>query len=245
MRFPEYHLSRTVCQAGLGALRPLFATARADDPDGWNYCSGWPPSYRAYGRMRALLTLLTARSLRPRRVLEVAAGDAALCATLLPGNMLAVDPARVGRFDLIVAGEVLEHVAHPVALLRHLKNLLTADGRILITTPNGAYFRNRLPTCAQIKDFTQLEAQQFKPDADGQLFLVTPAELRQIAAAAGLRLAQIELWGTPVMTGRGGLRVCSGRVVARACFTLERFAQRWPACAKTKLCYALFATLSN
>jgi 2-polyprenyl-3-methyl-5-hydroxy-6-metoxy-1,4-benzoquinol methylase len=282
MRFPAYDLFRTVCASGLSAVRPLVESARADDPDGWNYGTGWPPSYQAYGRMRAILTLLTARSLHPRRVLEVAAGDAALCAALardgcevfandlraevleaavakftnrrainlISGNMLAIEPARVGRFDLIVAGEVLEHVAHPVAMLRHLKDLVTADGHILITTPNGAYLRNRLPTYAQIKNFTQLEAQQFKPDADGHLFLVTSAEMRRIAAAAGLRVAQIELWGTPMITGHGGLRVCSGRVftqagLARACFMLERLVQRLPARVQAKLCYSLFAILSN
>ena len=281
MQFPEYDLFRAVCRSGLAAVRPLLQAARADDPDGWNYGSGWPPSYQAYGRMRALLTLLTARSLRPRRALEVAAGDAALCAILatdgcevfandlreevlkeavtkfvngskinvLPGNLLAIDPARVGLFDLVVACEVLEHVAHPVALLRHLKSLVTADGHILITTPNGAYFRNRLPTYAQIKDFSRLEAQQFKPDADGHLFLVTPTEMRRIATEAGLRLAQVDLWGTPMLTGHGALRVLSGHVAARAglartCFALERFAQRLPARAKEKLCYSLFAILS-
>jgi 2-polyprenyl-3-methyl-5-hydroxy-6-metoxy-1,4-benzoquinol methylase len=281
MQFPEYDLFRAVCQSGLAAVRPLLEASRADDPDGWNYGSGWPPSYRAYGRMRAIVTLLTARSLRPRRALEVAAGDAALCASLatdgcevfandlreevlkaavakfangnrinlLPGNLLAIDPARVGRFDLVVACEVLEHVARPVPFLRHLKSLVTTNGHILITTPNGGYFRNRLPTYAQIKDFSELEAQQFKPDADGHLFLVTPTELRSIATEAGLRLAQVDLWGTPILTGHGAMRVFSGRIAARAglariCFTLERFAQRLPARAKERLCFSIFAVLS-
>jgi 2-polyprenyl-3-methyl-5-hydroxy-6-metoxy-1,4-benzoquinol methylase len=281
MQFPEYDLFRAVCQSGLAAVRPLLEADRTDDPDGWNYGCGWPPSYQAYGRMRALLTLMTARSLRPRRALEVAAGDAALCASLaiggcgvfandlreealtaavakfanggrinlLPGNLLAIDPARVGQFDLVVACEVLEHVARPVALLRHLKSLVTANGHILITTPNGGYFRNRLPTYAQIKDFSELETQQFKPDADGHLFLVTPAELRSIAAEAGLRLAQVDLWGTPLLTGHGALRVFSSRVAARAgmariCFALERFAQRLPARARERLCFSIFAVLS-
>ena len=57
-----------------------------DDAFGWNYGSVRPPSYWAYGRLRALITLAPSRTLleasTPSRVLEVAAGDAALSACL-------------------------------------------------------------------------------------------------------------------------------------------------------------------
>lgn len=52
--------------------------------------------------------------------------------------------------DLIVMGEVLEHVEDPGALLRKLRELLKEDGRLFITTPTNApaidhiyLFRNR------------------------------------------------------------------------------------------------------
>jgi len=40
----------------------------------------------------------------------------------------------------------------------------------IATTPNGAYFRNRLPTVSEIKNPASLEPKQFGPDGDGQLF---------------------------------------------------------------------------
>jgi 2-polyprenyl-3-methyl-5-hydroxy-6-metoxy-1,4-benzoquinol methylase len=43
-----------------------------------------------------------------------------------------------GRFDLVIASEVLEHVEDPVDFLRSLRGrLATTDGRVLVTTPNG------------------------------------------------------------------------------------------------------------
>ncbi len=145
--------------------------------------------------------------------MEIAAGDAALCACLerfgsdvvandlrrehlqsslgnfgnrerigiLPGNAFDLDPAATGEFDLVIACEIIEHVAHATDLLKQLRRFLCPGGRILLTTPNGAYFRNKLPTHSQIKDFKELESKQLKPDADGHLFLITPGETRQLA----------------------------------------------------------------
>ncbi|MGO9267173.1 MAG: hypothetical protein ACLQBA_20225 [Candidatus Binataceae bacterium] len=78
---------------------------------------------------------------------------------------------------------------------------------------------------------------------------MTPAELRSIATEAGLRLGQVDLWGTPMLTDHAAMRVFSGRVaacaaMARICFTLERFAHRLPARAKERLCISIFAVLS-
>lgn len=217
LELPPYELFRAACESGLSVVRPLKEAARESDEFGWNFGSGWPPSYEAYGRMRALATLENARSLQPKRILEIAAGDASLSASLAEqgvaawandlraealtaavemfetreritvhaGNCFELDPERTGRFDLMTACEVIEHVAHPVDLLRQLKRLIEPGGHILLTTPNGAYFHNRLPTYGEIKDLDALEARQFKPDADGHLFLLTPAELNELAVEAG------------------------------------------------------------
>lgn len=143
---PSYFAFHKICENGLSAVRPLiWELAKQQDPYGWNYASASLPSYEAFGRMRALFALDLARSLKPRRVLEVAAGDAALCASLqdslgcevwandlraehlerslkaftngkqigrLNGNLFDLDPETTGLFDLVVASEIVEHVAH-------------------------------------------------------------------------------------------------------------------------------------
>ncbi|HKV53227.1 MAG TPA: methyltransferase domain-containing protein [Candidatus Binataceae bacterium] len=277
MNLPAYELFEASCKQGLSVVRPLAEPARLRDDFGWNFGSAWPPSYEAFGRFRALIALQQARSLRPRRVLEVAAGDGALCACLAvdgiaavandlraaslqealacfknadsigiaPGNLFDLDPAQTGRFDLVIACEVIEHVAHPDDFLRHLKALLLPNGRLLLTTPNGSYFHNRLPNLGEIDDLEKLESGQFKPDADGHLFAITPAELRTLAAQAALRVETIDLFATPLLTGHCGLSRLRGRGIARQCYFFERWVQTLPWRLREKLSYSMTAVLAG
>lgn len=275
--YPNYALFRSVCSEGLSKIRPLRnGVSRKEDEWGWNYGSGWPPSYWAYGRMRAMMALLEASTLAPKTVLEVAAGDAALSACLakngckavandlradnlaeavsnftnaesircLPGNLFELDPAQIGRFNLVVACEIVEHVAHTVDFLLQLKRFVAPNGRILITTPNGAYFRNNLPTHSQIQDFTALEANQFKPDADGHLFLITPQELTDLAQHAGLAVERMVVWGTPAVTGHVRLAMLSTPAACWAWYQLERLSQNLPVSIREKACFNLSAVLT-
>ncbi len=271
--FPDKGIFEQVCQRGLSVVRPLRREARSADPEGWNFGSAKAPSYYAYGRLRALLTLNLARSLKPKRVLEIAAGDAALCACLeqagcdvvandlrrenikrsvayfenrqririVPGNVYELHPDVVGQFDLVIACEIIEHVAHASALLKHLRRFLCPGGRILLTTPNGAYFRNKLPTHSEIEDFEQLETREFKPDSDGHLFLITPAEMRQIAKQAGLEVENMMLWGTPFITGESGFRVLGP--IPLPYYDLEVLSQNFWESIKERLCNAMTVIL--
>jgi SAM-dependent methyltransferase len=47
-------------------------------------------------------------------------------------------PASLGarRFDTIVAGELIEHLERPYEFLRALPAFLTAEGRVILSTPN-------------------------------------------------------------------------------------------------------------
>lgn len=276
-RLPDYQLYRKVCASGLSVVRSLFDSARQHDTGGFNFSQGWPPSYSAFGRMRALLAISEAQTLAPKRALEVAAGDGALCACLaesgcdvvandlrrenleasirhlknhekisvLPGNLFDLNPADTGYFDLVIACEIIEHVAHAPKFLLQLKQFLRPGGRILLTTPNGALSWNQVPTYSQIKDFTSLEKEQFKPDADGHLFLITPTEMYRLASQAGLTVERIDLWATPFTTGHRGFRHLSKRVGLRLYFTLERLCQWLPYQARQKFCSQLSVVLVN
>lgn len=48
------------------------------------------------------------------------------------------------KFDVIIASEVIEHLFHPELLLKKLKLLLNPGGKIIITTPNFLFWKNRL-----------------------------------------------------------------------------------------------------
>lgn len=53
-------------------------------------------------------------------------------------------PASIGKFDVIVAGELIEHIFDPDSFLVKLKALLKPKGYIILTTPNIAGLGSRL-----------------------------------------------------------------------------------------------------
>jgi 2-polyprenyl-3-methyl-5-hydroxy-6-metoxy-1,4-benzoquinol methylase len=114
-----------------------------------------------------------------------------------PGNVL--ESGFPSGFDVVVAAEVLEHVADPVAFLSSLRTLLAdSESRIVVTTPNGRFVGNRLPTWVGAGGVSALESRQFQPDSDGHLFLLTPMELRFVARAAGLTVECLDHFGCPL-----------------------------------------------
>lgn len=119
-------------------------------------------------------------------------------------------PFRPRTFDVVILGELLEHVAYPESLLREAGTLLKPGGLLLATTPNGDRLHTGLPTLSEIVDRKQLESRQFRPDADGHLFLLTRRELLCAAEDAQLRVLQHRWFGTPWITGR-----LMGRYVAK------------------------------
>lgn len=56
---------------------------------------------------------------------------------ILAGNMESHDLGR--RFDVIVAGDVIEHVDNQGLFLRNVREHLKDDGRLIITTPNAKW----------------------------------------------------------------------------------------------------------
>lgn len=53
-------------------------------------------------------------------------------------------PAADGEFDLVVAGEVIEHVPDPDALLAEIRRVLAPGGTLVISTPNLVCWANRV-----------------------------------------------------------------------------------------------------
>jgi 2-polyprenyl-3-methyl-5-hydroxy-6-metoxy-1,4-benzoquinol methylase len=108
----------------------------------------------------------------------------------------------IGGFDGVVITEVIEHVAHPDQFLRQIAAFARPGGYIFMTTPNGDYFRNTLPRFSDCADPSVFEAMQFKPDADGHIFLIHPDELATLAEPAGLEIIDIDLFTNPLTAGQ-------------------------------------------
>jgi 2-polyprenyl-6-hydroxyphenyl methylase/3-demethylubiquinone-9 3-methyltransferase len=255
-----------VCHQGYSVLGRTPAST-PDNFNRWQYGSGHPPSYFAQGRYRFLKTLEVAQSLQPKSILEVAAGGGFNGACLYEsgrrvvlndmrlledevqqfltgknletflGNLFELTPDSIGHFDLVMACEVLEHVAHGKELINHLKQFLSPVGSLLLTTPNGCYFRSKLPTYSQITDFTVFENEQFKPDADGHLYFYTSQEISDILKGAGFRDIFIDLSITPFLSGHIGFRLLpSSQCITPMYYSLDTLTRKLGIKARTKLC---------
>lgn len=115
-----------------------------------------------------------------------------------PGNCFELVFAR--PFDAVLITEIIEHVAHPDLFLERIARLVLPGGFVIMTTPNGSYFRNALPRFSDSEP-DRNEAMQFKPDSDGHLFHLPPDELLGLARQAGLLVRRLQLFMNPLTRG--------------------------------------------
>lgn len=80
-------------------------------------------------------------------------------------------------YDLIFLDHVLEHVAHPLALLGEVKHRLAPGAVAYVEVPNADY--------------------RFKRNVFPHTFFFTPEALSQLGAAAGIAVARCEVFGRP------------------------------------------------
>ena len=138
-------------------------------------------------------------------------------------------------FDAVLITEVIEHVAHPDDFLAKTAQLVKPGGHIVMTTPNGAYFRNPLPKFSETADPSIYEAGQFKPDADGHIFLLHQEEIPRLAKAAGLEVREIALLTNPLLKGALGLRYLLPLLPRPVVGWSETLARRLPGSLQNRL----------
>lgn len=82
-------------------------------------------------------------------------------------------------FDLIVMGDIIEHVGNPAALMKNAALMIRDRGRLIITTPNPWYLNPILKNV--------LEGQPFSDSADHKMWF-DPSTLVELGHGAGLVL---------------------------------------------------------
>lgn len=111
------------------------------------------------------------------------------------GDFVAADayhlPFEAQSFDVVFAGDLLEHLAFPQRVLSECWRILRSRGHLLLATPNGRNIFNRLPTFDEIEDRSSLSEIQCGPDADSHLFLFTSRELSRLLASSGFQMGQV------------------------------------------------------
>ena len=79
--------------------------------------------------------------------LDPDAADAArtICDAVLVGDVESMElPLEPGSFDVVLCGDVVEHLREPERTLSRLRPFLRPEGRLVLTTPNVANWAMRL-----------------------------------------------------------------------------------------------------
>ena len=157
----------------------------------------------------------------------------------LCGNAMDTDPGE--RFDVVFANQIIEHLVYPLMLVSRLASWLKPGGRLVVTTPNGEYFRNSLPRFSEIGDPAMHEHTQFSADADGHFFAYTSGELAGVFRSAGLKNVEIEFFETPWISGHVKIRYVHAWMPVGVLRMLDRLSLRLPGMGR-RLAHQLMVT---
>lgn len=130
--------------------------------------------------------------------------------------------ALAERFDLIYANQVIEHLTHPLEFLQKLRGMLNPGGKLVVTTPNGQYLRNSLPSYSEMGDLADYSHLRNSADADGHFFAYTASELVRLLEVAGFVKPSVTCFESPWISGHMKLRYIHGIVPASVFKLLDR-----------------------
>lgn len=90
--------------------------------------------------------------------------------------------------DLVIAGEVFEHLSSPVHFIEEISRVLKKDGIVFLTTPNVCYIGNILRLIINKSNFPPLEASTITiPEQRPHIRLYAAEEIRQLMAEQNLK----------------------------------------------------------
>jgi 2-polyprenyl-6-hydroxyphenyl methylase/3-demethylubiquinone-9 3-methyltransferase len=133
-----------------------------------------------------------------------------------------------GAYDLVFANQIIEHLVYPDRLLLQLKKKLKPGGRLVVTTPNGEYVKNNLPSYNQLGDPKMWEHMQFTADGDGHFYAYRREELVDIFNNAGLSQVRGSFFESPFISGHMKVRHVHGVLPSGLLKVLDRIIVNLP-----------------
>jgi 2-polyprenyl-3-methyl-5-hydroxy-6-metoxy-1,4-benzoquinol methylase len=119
---------------------------------------------------------------------EAAAEARAVCEEVLVGDVETMElPFEPGSFDVVLCGDLIEHLRDPEAFLVRVHPLLRAGGRLVLTTPNVANWAIRLSLLVGRWRYTE---RGILDRTHAHLF--TRATLVQTLERAGYRIVELD-----------------------------------------------------
>jgi 2-polyprenyl-3-methyl-5-hydroxy-6-metoxy-1,4-benzoquinol methylase len=116
------------------------------------------------------------------------------------------------EFDIVFCNQLIEHLVHPEELVERLGRALAPGGRLIVTTPNGCYVRNSLPSFSSLGDRARYEARQFTADGDGHFFAYRADELPPLFRRPLFGSVEVAFFETPWVSGHMKLRYLQPRL---------------------------------
>ena len=132
---------------------------------------------------------------------------------------------REGAFDALVVGELLEHLPRPAEALARLVALVRAGGTVVVTVPNGRFFRHHLRPYAGDLDGEIGEAAA-GPEGSDHVFDFDREALRSLVRRVGVEVDGVSLVGSVVMSPRA--RWAAKALGVRGVTLLSRMVNRLP-----------------
>jgi 2-polyprenyl-3-methyl-5-hydroxy-6-metoxy-1,4-benzoquinol methylase len=99
---------------------------------------------------------------------------------VIAGDAESFDLGRT--FDVIVAGDIIEHLGDLNGFLKSCKGHLQPDGRLLVSTPNPWYWRNTMKAVLHTEVSNNPE----------HVCWICPRTLRQLVARHGMEVGEIQ-----------------------------------------------------
>ena len=145
-------------------------------------------------------------------------------------------PAGTGTYDVIVAGDILEHVVDPETLLKDIRDHLNPGGEILVSVPNFGHWYPRGKVALGRFDYDQRG-----PLDHTHVRFFTRRTFERLVNACGLVITERDVVGSPVdVLDRGGESFASR--VARGAARVDRAATTaWPTMFGYQFLYRLEA----
>ena len=147
-------------------------------------------------------------------------------ARFLAANVLEDD--LPGNYDLIYANQIVEHLVYPEQLLARLLARLRPGGRLVMTTPNGDYVKNNLPSFRQLGDVRNWEHMQHTADGDGHFYAYLDSELVQLFEGVGFVEVQATFFESPMISGHMKIRHIHGFVPSAILRLLDKLIVHTP-----------------
>lgn len=129
-----------------------------------------------------------------------------------------------GQYDLVFANQLIEHLVYPGQFVTQLRRNLRPGGKLVVTTPNGDYVRNSLPSFKELGDPREWEHLQFTADGDGHFYAYLAEELADILRSSDFKNVQTRFFESPMISGHMKVRHVHAFVPSSILRALDRYA---------------------